>query len=260
MTAHRYRAFWHGVGETFPDLAGARSTQQYRADEKWLLRTLLGDLQDLRLLKTDLWDECKNTRILQWAAGEGAVALGIDLSPPIVRDAGARFAEDGLALRATVADVRAIPLRDGTVDAVYSMGTIEHFEETQHALTEIYRVLRPGGRAVVGVPNRRDPFLRPAFVALLHALGRYGYGYEKSYSRRTLRRMLERAGFEIGAETGILFLPGWLRMAELACHAWLPRLRPASSLAVAPFAALSAQFPGLRRHGYLLAALGRKPC
>ena len=38
-----------------------------------------------------------------------------------------------------------------------------------------------------------DPFLRPLFATLLQAVGLYGYGYEKSYSRRTLRLMLERA-------------------------------------------------------------------
>ena len=56
---------------------------------------------------------------------------------------------------------------------------------------------------VIGVPNRWDPFLRPLLVVLLYRLGLYGYGFEKSYSRRTFRRMLTRAGFEVTAETGI---------------------------------------------------------
>jgi ubiquinone/menaquinone biosynthesis C-methylase UbiE len=60
-----------------------------------------------------------------------------------------------------VGDVRAIPFREGSVDAVYSMGTIEHFEEYAQAVREIFRVLRPGGTAIVGVLNKLDPFLRP---------------------------------------------------------------------------------------------------
>src|SRR3990172_8889252 len=67
------------------------------------------------------------------------------------------------------------------------MGTIEQLEETERAGEEIARVLKPGGRAIVGVPNRHDPFLRPLFAAALQAVGLYGYGYEKSYSRRALR-------------------------------------------------------------------------
>ena len=65
------------------------------------------------------------------------------------------------------------------------MGTIEHFDETERAVDEMARVLKPGGRAIIGVPNRHDPFLRPLFVTVLQAIGMYGYGYEKSYSRRS---------------------------------------------------------------------------
>ena len=71
------------------------------------------------------------------------------------------------------------------------MGTIEHFDETERAVEEIARVLKPGGRAIIGVPNRHDPFLRPLFATVLQAIGLYGYGYEKSYSRRALKQMLE---------------------------------------------------------------------
>src|SRR6185503_13122255 len=141
-----------------------------------------------------------------------------DISPPTVLQARVAFADT--ALRCAVADVRDLPFADASFDAIYSMGTIEHFDETERAVGEIARVLKPGGRAIVGVPNRHDPFLRPAFAFVLQALGLYAYGYEKSYSRRGLREMLERAGFSVVAETAILFIPGWLRMIDLACHSW----------------------------------------
>src|ERR671913_569330 len=85
------REFWHRVGDEFPDLGGAASTRAYREDEIRLLREYLGPLSGRRLLKTDLWDEAKNTRILQWAAAEGAQVYGIDLSAPTVRQARAGF-------------------------------------------------------------------------------------------------------------------------------------------------------------------------
>src|SRR6185295_18854047 len=105
-----------------------------------------------------------------------------------------------------VGDVRELPFRDGAFDAIYSMGTIEHFDETEHAVEEIARVLRPGGRAIIGVPNRYDPFLRPLLATVMQALGLYAYGYEKSYSRRALRSMLQGAGLTVTAETAILFI------------------------------------------------------
>jgi SAM-dependent methyltransferase len=206
------------------------------------------------VLKTDLWDEVKNTRILQWVHAQGATAFGVDISGPTVRQARDAFPDGGL--HAAVADVRRLPFRDGSFDAVYSMGTIEHFRESETALREIHRVLRPGGRAVVGVPNRWDPFLRPLVARVLQALGLYGYGDERSFSRRALRRMLESAGFEVVAETAILFVPGWLRMADLAFFCHFPRLAPVTAALLEPFVWLDRHVPAVRRHGYLLASVG----
>jgi SAM-dependent methyltransferase len=138
------------------------------------------------------------------------------------------------------------------------MGTIEHFAETEAAIREMARVLKPGGRAIIGVPNRHDPFLRPAFAAALQALGLYAYGLEKSYSRRALRDMIERAGLTVTAETAILFMPGWLRIIDLVCHAWCPPLTVLTGACVWPFVALDRYVPAVRRHGYLLATVATK--
>jgi SAM-dependent methyltransferase len=261
-SAAAYRSFWAEVGERFPDLGGAVSTRYYADNERRLFTDYLAPLDGLKILKTDLWDEAKNTRILAWVSRRGARVYGIDISQPIVTSARAAFdphaGPDG-TIRATVGDVRRIPFADASFDAIYSMGTIEHFDETQGAVAEIARVLKPGGRAIVGVPNRHDPFLRPLFATILQALGLYGYGYEKSYSRRALRRMLEQEGLIVVAETAIVFMPGWLRMFELACHAWCRPLAPAMGALVAPFVWLDRCVPAVRRHGYLLATIVTKP-
>ena len=256
-----YRDFWAGVGERFPDLGGAASTRFYADNERRLFTQHFPPLDGLRILKTDLWDEAKNTRILLWASRQGARAYGIDISEPIVRQARDAFQTTPAArhrLLPSVGDVRELPFRDGSFDAIYSMGTIEHFDETERAVREMARVLKPGGRAIVGVPNRYDPFLRPLFVSVLHAAGLYGYGFEKSYSRSGLKRMLEKAGLDVVAETAILFIPGWLRMLDLACHSWCRPLALISGALVQPFVWLDRHVPALRRHGYLLATVVTK--
>jgi SAM-dependent methyltransferase len=254
-----YQDFWAGVGERFPDLGGAASTRYYAENEQRLFSAHLAPLAGLRILKTDLWDEAKNTRILAWAADHGARPFGIDISEPTVGLARAAFTNHRAPLRAAAADVRALPFCDNSFDAVYSMGTIEHFDETERAVAEIARVLKPGGRAIVGVPNRYDPFLRPLLATLLQAVRLYGYGYEKSYSRRALRQMLERAGLEVSVETSILFIPGWLRMLDLACHSWCRPLAGVTAALVRPFVFLDRHVPAVRRHGYLLATVAAKP-
>jgi SAM-dependent methyltransferase len=262
MISHRrYLDFWSEVGERFPDLSGAASTRYYAANEERLFTEHFPALDGLSILKTDLWDEARNTRILVWAGARGARAFGVDISMPTVRLAQGAFAAAGLTrgLAAAAGDVRALPFADGSFDAIYSMGTIEHFAETEQAVAEMARVLKPGGRAIIGVPNRLDPFLRPLLATVLQAVGAYGYGYEKSYTRRALRQMLQRAGLEVIDETAILFIPGWLRMLDLACHAWCRPLAGVTGALVQPFVWLDRHVPAVRRHGYLLATVVIKP-
>ena len=261
-TRSAYRGFWTGVGDRFPDLDGAASTRYYADNEQRLFTEHFPPLAGLKMLKTDLWDEAKNTRILAWASRQGARAYGIDISEPTVVRARTAF-DPGPGgrhrLQAAVGDVRDLPFRNASFDAIYSMGTIEHFDETERAVEEMARVLKPGGRAIVGVPNRYDPFLRPLFVTVLQTAGLYGYGYEKSYSRRALRTMLEKAGLDVVAETAILFIPGWLRMLDLACHTWCRPLAAVTGALVRPFVFMDRHVPAVRRHGYLLATVAVKP-
>ena len=252
-----YRRFWNEVGASFPDLGGAAYTAYYFENEKRLLTEHVPDLARCSMLKTDLWDEVKNTRILQWARAQGATVFGVDISGPTTRQAVAAIKDR--SLNAAVSDVRILPFADRSFDAIYSMGTIEHFLDPETALREMFRVLRPGGRAIVGVPNRWDPFLRPLLAAGMQKLGLYDYGYEKSFSRPVFRRMLEDAGFNVVAETAILFVPGWLRMADLALHSYCRPLARLTSLALKPFVWLDAHLPLVRRHGYLLASVGVRP-
>lgn len=252
------RSFWDGTGKSIPPFHEAPSTQYYFECERTLFETFFPELRGKKVFKTDLWDEAKNTRILKWAADQGAEVYGLDISFPVVKEALNLFQRSRLAHGIIVSDLREVAFADESFDCIYSMGTIEHFREYTQALQEMYRVLKRGGIAIVGVPNKWDPFLRPVMVTFLNLWNLYGYGYEKSFSTRALECLLRDVGFEILDRNGILFMPGSLRMLDLFVHVKWPKASPLLAPLIRPFAYLYRRFPSLRRHGYLIACVVRK--
>ena len=81
------KAFWESAGADIPAFFDAPSTRYYFECERMLFETCFGDLRGKKILKTDLWDEAKNSRILNWAAAQEAEVYGLDISRPIIREA-----------------------------------------------------------------------------------------------------------------------------------------------------------------------------
>jgi ubiquinone/menaquinone biosynthesis C-methylase UbiE len=133
---------------------------------------------------------------------------GIDLSAQMIAHGGARMATHPRRSRChlAVGDAEAMSFGDGFFDAVVSLGMLEYLLSYERALAEIFRVLRPGGVAVLAVPNRASAYHRSreatatarSFVKRL--LRRSARPSERFITNRCvparLDRELERAGFE----------------------------------------------------------------
>jgi len=91
------------------------------------------------------------TASLARAAGPGGLALGVDISEPML--ARAVRAESGPQVGFIRADAQRLPLRDNTVDAVISLAVLQLIPDPSAALAEMARVLRPGGRLAIMVPT-----------------------------------------------------------------------------------------------------------
>ena len=109
----------------------------------------------------------------------------------------------------------AIPLADHTVDLVIAGEIIEHIAHSRRFLSEIHRVLAPGGRLLLSTPNIVSFKYRVAFL-----LGRIpahaaradytyragdpanGWGHVRDYSFAELRMVLQDNGFKVTAERG----------------------------------------------------------
>jgi SAM-dependent methyltransferase len=255
---HRQRSAWDRIAASVGDLRGARSTEYYRRCEIALIRRCLGDLNGKRVLKLDLWNEAFNTRILHWMADQGAEAHGLDISNLVAHQARRNTRLAGHPHRLVRADIRELPFPEDSFDAVYTMGTIEHIDEYVQAIAEVRRVLRPGGRAIIGVPHKWNIFLRPALVWVLDQFGKYAYAPEKSFSSPELRQAIEQTGLVVGERTGILSIPGLLRLADVFCHTRGIPVAGLSSLALWPFEHLETRYSWPGKFGYLMAMVAEK--
>lgn len=80
---------------------------------------------------------------LRAAVGASGVVVGADLTPAMLEAAvRAGRHRDGHLL---LADVAALPVRSGALDAVFAAGLIAHLPRPAENLRELARVVRPGG-------------------------------------------------------------------------------------------------------------------
>ena len=91
------------------------------------------------------------TASLARATGPSGLVLGVDLSEAML--ARAVRAETGPQIGFLHADAQRLPLRDATVDVVVSMAVLQLIPDPVAALSEMARVLRPGGRLAALVPT-----------------------------------------------------------------------------------------------------------
>jgi SAM-dependent methyltransferase len=83
------------------------------------------------------------------AGRAGAAATGLDGAERLIEVARGRAAAEGLRAAFVVGDAQALPFEDGAFDAVLSVFGIIFAADADRAFTEVLRVLRPGGRALL---------------------------------------------------------------------------------------------------------------
>jgi ubiquinone/menaquinone biosynthesis C-methylase UbiE len=89
-------------------------------------------------------------------ARAGAHVAGIDLTERAVELVQRRLALERLEGEVRIADAERLPFPDGAFDRVYSWGVLHHTPDTQTAVGEAIRVLRPGGELCVMLYARRS--------------------------------------------------------------------------------------------------------
>jgi ubiquinone/menaquinone biosynthesis C-methylase UbiE len=92
---------------------------------------------------------CGRVQLPGLAQQQGAIAHGLDLSHAALKAGRASSAVNNLV----TANSQQLPYASHSFDVVSNIGSLEHYVNMYAAVREMTRVLRPGGRAYVLVPN-----------------------------------------------------------------------------------------------------------
>ena len=138
-------------------------------------------------------------------AEQGAVSVMLDYSMASLQVAREVAERSGVAPLLVRADALRMPFRDGTFDAVFHQGLLEHFHNPLDLLRENARVLKRGGILLVDVPQRWH-YYTPLKHALI-AAGRWFAGWETEFTIGQLRSMVRAAGLRPEYEYGDWCVP-----------------------------------------------------
>ncbi len=128
---------------------------------------------------------------------------GIDISPEMLRFARKYAAKFNFPVSLAVADAVKLPFRDGSFDWMISVAAFHHIMspgDREAALSEVNRVLKPGGEAFITVWNRWQPrFWGKGREINLpwHSRDRTLYRYHYLFSYGELNRLARRAGLKV---------------------------------------------------------------
>jgi 2-polyprenyl-3-methyl-5-hydroxy-6-metoxy-1,4-benzoquinol methylase len=154
-------------------------------------------------------------RVLDWGCGHGQIShllrqRGVDVTafdyaegsePRVVQ------LEHYPEIEAHVSgDPVVLPFPENYFDTVLSCGVLEHVQRPVDSLSELHRVLRPGGRLLIyKLPNRLSYLEAIARCASMYYHG--ALPYDRVYDRRTAIALVSRQGFRVDAFRRTNMLP-----------------------------------------------------
>jgi ubiquinone/menaquinone biosynthesis C-methylase UbiE len=199
---------------------------------RWYDRTTRKDMPEFKALALRIAAAVPSGgAVLEVAPGPGFLSIelakrglqvrGVDISKTFVDIAQRNAATDGVQARFEVGNAAALPVEDGVMDFVVCRAAFKNFTEPVKALSEMRRVLRPGGTALL-IDMRRDVkveelkrYVDGLGVSLLNRwfmmLVFRGMLIKRAYRLEEIRRMAIEAGwFEPRIDSSPIGFEAWL--------------------------------------------------
>jgi SAM-dependent methyltransferase len=125
---------------------------------------------------------------LREAVGPAGTVIALDVTPEMLDVARPAVQLAGAGM--VIADARALPFADGSADAIFAAGLVNHLPDTNEGLRELARVTSPGGLLVLFHPSGR------AALAARHG---HALSVDEPLSAGPLRRSTAATGWELTA-------------------------------------------------------------
>lgn len=162
--------------------------------------------------------------VLDVGCGDGSLALlsfqngamrvqGCDSDPRMVARTQGRFAEAGASIDLTVAQAQALPFPDNSFDIVFCITVLAFVPDAGTGVREMARVLRPGGRLVIGDLGKWS-----FWAARRRVRGWLGAAFWRAARFRTARQiaaLAASAGLSVMVIRGAIFFPPWTALARV---------------------------------------------
>ncbi len=170
---------------------------------------------------------CATGQFLAHMRTAGWQVAGVEFSPQA-----AAFAREQYGLDVQTGTLEEAAFPAASFDVVTLWDVLEHVQDPKDTLTEIARILRPGGLLVVSTPN-------PTCVEA-RLFGPHWIGWERPrhlhiFPPRLLRRYVEDAGFVVESlesfsgrlSVTLISVAYWLKTTKIREDKWQPWLRAA---------------------------------
>jgi ubiquinone biosynthesis O-methyltransferase len=209
----------------------------------------LADRLESRLVLELLGDE-KGRRILDIGCGDGSLAIelarsgaevtGVDASAAMIEAARRRSREHGLDVDWQVGPAHRLPFASDRFDIVVAVTILCFVDDAAPVFGEMARVLRPGGRLVIGELGKRSSWALARRVR--GWLGSPLWRRARFRTEDELRALAEGAGLVVETVRGAIYFPR-IKMAARLMGPFDARIARLGTFGAA-FLALAATQPG----------------